>query len=64
MQLPGFVERANQRTALGRVGRPEDVAQAVMALLDADWVTGQVLDADGGLGLYSPMDAAGLRGQR
>ena len=64
MQLPGFVERANQRTALGRVGRPEDVAQAVLALLDADWVTGQVLDADGGLGLYSPMDAAGLRGQR
>jgi NAD(P)-dependent dehydrogenase (short-subunit alcohol dehydrogenase family) len=64
MALPGFVERARQRTPLGRVGRPEDVAGAVLALLDADWVTGQVLDADGGLGLYSPMDAAGLRGAR
>jgi NAD(P)-dependent dehydrogenase (short-subunit alcohol dehydrogenase family) len=64
LALPGFVERASQRTALGRLGRPEDVAGAVLALLDADWVTGQVLDADGGLGLYSPMDAAGLRGER
>jgi 3-oxoacyl-[acyl-carrier protein] reductase len=64
MQLPGFVERAQQRTPLGRVGRPEDVAGAVLALLEADWVTGQILDADGGLGLYSPMDAAGLRGER
>ena len=64
MQLPGFAERACQRTALRRVGRPEDVAGAVLALLEADWVTGQVLDADGGLGLYSPMDAAGMRGDR
>ena len=64
MQLPGFVERARQRTALGRVGQPADIAGAVLALLEADWVTGQVLDADGGVGLYSPMDAAGLRGER
>jgi NAD(P)-dependent dehydrogenase (short-subunit alcohol dehydrogenase family) len=64
MELPGFAERARQRTALGRVGRPEDIAGAVLALLEADWVTGQVLDADGGLGLHSPMDAAGLRGLR
>jgi len=64
LELPGFVERAQRRTALGRVGKPDDIAQAVLALLDADWVTGQVLDADGGLGLYSPMDAAGLRNER
>src|SRR5262249_44955180 len=64
MQLPGFLGRAPQRTPLGRVGKPEDVAGAVLALLEADWVTGQILDADGGLGLYSPMDAAGLRAER
>jgi NAD(P)-dependent dehydrogenase (short-subunit alcohol dehydrogenase family) len=64
LDLPGFSERACERTPLGRVGQPADVAGAVIALLEADWVTGQILDADGGLGLYSPMDAAGLRGER
>lgn len=36
---------------LGRVGRPEDVASAVVWLLDPtnDWVTGQILGVDGGL---------------
>lgn len=38
--------------ALGRVGTPEDVAPAVTWLLDpeTDWVTGQVIGVDGGLG--------------
>ena len=38
--------------ALGRLGRPEDVASAIGWLLDPanDWVTGQVLGVDGGLG--------------
>ncbi len=37
---------------LGRIGRPEDVASAAAWLLDPvnDWVTGQVLGVDGGLG--------------
>ena len=64
MELPGFVERARERTPLGRPGQPDDIAGAVIALLRASWVTGQVLDADGGLGLYSPMDVAGMRGER
>ena len=64
LELPGFTERAEERTPLRRLGTPDDIAQAVLALLQSDWVTGQVLDADGGLGLYSPMDAAGLRGER
>jgi NAD(P)-dependent dehydrogenase (short-subunit alcohol dehydrogenase family) len=38
--------------ALGRVGQPADVAPAVCWLLDpeTDWVTGQVIGVDGGLG--------------
>ena len=35
---------------LGRLGRPEDVAGAVLLLAsdDADWITGQVINVDGG----------------
>ena len=37
--------------ALGRVGQPDDVADAICWLLDTntDWVTGQVIGVDGGL---------------
>lgn len=34
---------------LGRLGAADDVAQAVLYLLDARWVTGSVLTIDGGL---------------
>jgi 3-oxoacyl-[acyl-carrier protein] reductase len=39
-----------QRTALGRIGMPEDIADVVafLASRDARWVTGQVLAATGG----------------
>ncbi|MFE4052919.1 SDR family oxidoreductase [Streptomyces sp. YIM B13518] len=41
---------AAELSALGRVGRPEDVADVVAFLAsdDARWVTGQVVDATGG----------------
>ncbi len=55
-ELPGYQQRAAARTALGRLGRPIDIAAAVVSLLSLDWVTGQVLVADGGLSLYSPID--------
>lgn len=41
-------EAAGRRTALGRVGSPEDVAQAVVYLAGADYVTGEILRVDGG----------------
>jgi len=45
-------KQSAQMHALGRVGQPEDVAPAVTWLLDpnTDWVTGQVIGVDGGLG--------------
>lgn len=36
---------------LQRLGRPDDVAKAVLYLLEAEWVTGSVLTVDGGLSL-------------
>jgi pteridine reductase len=35
-------------TPLGRIGKPEDVAQAVLYLLSADYVTGETIIVDGG----------------
>jgi NAD(P)-dependent dehydrogenase (short-subunit alcohol dehydrogenase family) len=58
-QLPGWVEGLTERTALGRIGEPDDIAEAIVALLEMSWVTGQTLFADGGLALHSPIDAYG-----
>jgi NAD(P)-dependent dehydrogenase (short-subunit alcohol dehydrogenase family) len=42
--------------ALGRIGRPEDIASAMAWLLDPqnNWVTGQVIGVDGGLATVRP----------
>ncbi len=58
-RLPGWVEGLSERTALGRLGEADDVAEAIASLLDLSWVTGQTLFADGGLSLQSPIDAYG-----
>jgi len=41
------------KTALKRLGQPNDIAAAVAFLASADggWVTGQTIDADGGLAI-------------
>jgi len=57
-RLPGYRERVAERSALGGVGTPEGVARAITALLGLEWVTGQVLAADGGVSLWSPIDPA------
>ena len=41
-----------ERAPLGRVGSPEDVAEVILGLVRARYVTGQVLLADGGLLLF------------
>jgi 3-oxoacyl-[acyl-carrier protein] reductase len=40
---PGFVH-----TPLGRAGLPEDIAEAVLFMTKAAWLTGEVLDLNGG----------------
>lgn len=56
--LVGYRASVAARTALGRLGTPSDVAQAILAVASLDWVTGQVVAADGGLSLASPLDPA------
>lgn len=48
-----------ERTVLGRLGRPDDIAEAVLAVHATAWLTGQVLVCDGGLSLHSPIDPTG-----
>jgi ketoreductase RED2 len=44
-------ERVGAHAPLKRSGRPEDVAQAVMGLVQSDYVTGQIVTVDGGMSL-------------
>ena len=49
------------RTALGRIGGPDDIAETVLAVHGMSWVTGQSILCDGGLSLFSPIDPTGAR---
>lgn len=48
--VPGTLEEYVENTPLGRVGTPQDVADAVLFLCSdkAAWMTGEVLDLNGG----------------
>jgi NAD(P)-dependent dehydrogenase (short-subunit alcohol dehydrogenase family) len=48
---PNVFERLSKWYPLGRIGEPDDVAKAVAFLAsdDAAWITGEVLNVDGGL---------------
>jgi 3-oxoacyl-[acyl-carrier protein] reductase len=57
LEDPAFVARLLAITALGRLGRPEDIA-AVVAFLASDdggWLTGQWIEATGGYKLVPPI---------
>ena len=46
---PETMAQLAQEAPVGRNGKPEDVAKAMVYLADADFVTGQVLPVNGGL---------------
>ena len=48
-----------RRTPLHRLGQATDISRGILALHNLEWVTGQVLDCDGGLSLHSPIDSYG-----
>jgi NAD(P)-dependent dehydrogenase (short-subunit alcohol dehydrogenase family) len=50
---PGLVEAVVERTPLGRLGSAAEIATVVDFLLgaDASWITGQILEADGGISI-------------
>jgi 3-oxoacyl-[acyl-carrier protein] reductase len=43
--------------ALGRIGTTEEIAEAMAYLICAEWVTGAMIDIDGGLGLGITADS-------
>lgn len=51
--LPGLREAFLDRTPMGRFGQPEDIARVALFLASefADWITGQLILADGGQSL-------------
>jgi NAD(P)-dependent dehydrogenase (short-subunit alcohol dehydrogenase family) len=48
-QLEAIFERSAQGLPAGRVGNPDDIANAVLFLVTTPFVTGTVLAVDGGL---------------
>jgi 3-oxoacyl-[acyl-carrier protein] reductase len=47
-QIPGVLEEYLENTPLGRAGTAEEIAEAVLFLSKAPWLTGEVLDLNGG----------------
>jgi NAD(P)-dependent dehydrogenase (short-subunit alcohol dehydrogenase family) len=50
LEDPGFVKTWSDATPLGRLGKPDDIADVVLFLSDPQsrWMTGQILAVDGG----------------
>lgn len=51
LNAPEKMDASNKRHPLKRIGQPEDIAHAVYFLLtdNSAWITGQVLNVDGGM---------------
>jgi NAD(P)-dependent dehydrogenase (short-subunit alcohol dehydrogenase family) len=59
--VPGLVEDYVENTAIGRAGTPEEIADAVVFLCSpkSSWLTGEVLDLNGGAHLKRYPDVLG-----
>ena len=53
------INRIEAETPLGRIGKPEEIAQIALFLAsnESSWITGQTLIADGGIETDSHIDA-------
>jgi pteridine reductase len=51
---PDERERVIRGTLVHREGKPENIAQAVLSLIDNDFVTGVCLPVDGGRSIFAP----------
>jgi NAD(P)-dependent dehydrogenase (short-subunit alcohol dehydrogenase family) len=52
----GWLAGVRQRTPLDRLGTADDIAEVITGVHGLDWVTGQIVDCDGGLALHSPIN--------
>lgn len=59
MDIPGIREDYVENTPLGRPGTPEEVAEAAVYISRAQWLTGEVLDLNGGAHLMRYPDLVG-----
>jgi 3-oxoacyl-[acyl-carrier protein] reductase len=59
LDIPGIEDDYLANTPLGRSGAPEEIAEAVLYLARAAWVTGEVLDVNGGAHLMRYPDIHG-----
>ncbi|MEG0541048.1 MAG: SDR family oxidoreductase, partial [Angelakisella sp.] len=59
-----FIKSFLSHVPLNRMGRPEDIANAVLFLAseDSSYITGHILDVAGGYGLGTPQYADTIRG--
>lgn len=58
-QIPGVLDEYLENTPLGRAGTPEEVAEAVLFMCKTPWLTGEVLDLNGGAHLKRYPDVYG-----
>ncbi len=54
--IPDFHERVAKRTPLGRLGESNDITNTLFGLFTMEWVSGEILKADGGLSLFTGTD--------
>ncbi len=61
-ESPAMASASAEMHALGRLGEPEQIASLAAWLLDPenDWITGQVIGVDGGLGHLLPRKRSAL----
>ncbi|GAA5122445.1 SDR family oxidoreductase [Alloalcanivorax gelatiniphagus] len=62
LAIAGYREKVSATTPLGRIGQPSDIAEAISHVIQSDWITGQVITADGGTSLVSARGASRAQG--